>query len=259
VTGAAARRLAALVAELARTSAAGGPPPRGLPYLGLEHASGTSLHLLDALAAHGIFRKYELVLQVGAGLGGHARWMTARLGCTVVGTTATAGEAAAGEELTQRSAARGHVRLLPADPRRLPLAAARFTHVWLIEALAEVRVPEAALREACRVVRPGGLVAVQELVAADGTPPALPGRRALPATRWRAPLVAAGLADVEARDVTAHAVERSARVTAARARLLERLRDEPTLQAVAAAREALGSALAGGALRVVQVVGRRPG
>src|SRR6059036_1310226 len=93
-------RLAAVIHELVRTHAAAVPTPRGLPYLGLEHASGTGFHLLDALAARGIFRKYEVVLELGAGLGGTSRWLAVRLGCEVVGTTADPTEAAGGNELT---------------------------------------------------------------------------------------------------------------------------------------------------------------
>ena len=94
-----------LLLDLVRGLTASTPPPRGLPYLGLEHPSGTGFHLLDALSARGIFRKYELVLEVGAGLGGRARWLATRYGCEVVGATFTVAEAAAGSELGRRSRA----------------------------------------------------------------------------------------------------------------------------------------------------------
>src|SRR5438552_19140454 len=99
----AAAGLAALIETLVRTHRASTPPPRGLPYLGLEHASGTGFHLLDALSARGIFRKYELVLDVGAGLGGRARWLATRFGCEVVGATLTVEEAAGGTQPGRRS------------------------------------------------------------------------------------------------------------------------------------------------------------
>src|SRR5881628_2852606 len=95
--------LATLIEALVRTHRAAAPPPRALPYLGLEHASGTGFHLLDALAARGIFRKYELVLDLGAGLGGTSRWLASRLGCEVVGITPDVAEAAAGTELCLRA------------------------------------------------------------------------------------------------------------------------------------------------------------
>src|SRR2546428_13907959 len=77
-------RLAAAIETLVRAHKAATPAPRGLQYLGLERASGTGFHLLDALAARGIFRKSELVLDLGAGLGGTSRWLPARLGWELV-------------------------------------------------------------------------------------------------------------------------------------------------------------------------------
>src|SRR5439155_489402 len=117
-------RLAAAIETLVRAHKAAAPAPRGLQYLGLEHASGTGFHLLDALAARGIFRKYELVLDLGAGLGGTSRWLAARLGCEVVGTAASRAEADAGEALTRRAGLSPQVRLVPADPAALPFRAA---------------------------------------------------------------------------------------------------------------------------------------
>src|SRR2546428_7857458 len=116
-------RLAAAIETLVRAHKAATPAPRGLQYLGLERASGTGFHLLDALAARGIFRKYELVLDVGAGLGGTSRWLAARLGCEVVGTAASRAEADSGETLTRPARPPPPVRLLPAHPRPPPLPA----------------------------------------------------------------------------------------------------------------------------------------
>src|SRR5207244_4144521 len=158
-------RLAAAIETLVRAHKAATPAPRGLQYLGLERASGTGFHLLDAHAARGIFRKYELVLDLGAGLGGTSRWLAARLGCEVVGTAASRAEADAGEALTRRAGLSPQVRLVPADPAALPFRAAHFTHVWILEALPRLPDPTAALREAHRVLRRGGTLAIQDLVS----------------------------------------------------------------------------------------------
>src|SRR5213592_1252426 len=96
-------RLAAAIEILVRAHKTAAPAPRGLAYLGLEGASGTGFHLLDARAARGIFRKDEFVLDVGAGLGGTSRWLAGRLGCEVVGTAASRAEAEAGASLTRRA------------------------------------------------------------------------------------------------------------------------------------------------------------
>ena len=166
-----------LLLDLVRGLTASTPPPRGLPYLGLEHASGTGFHLLDALSARGIFRKYELVLDVGAGLGGRARWLATRFGCEVVGATLTVEEAAGGTQLGRRSGLRAQVRLLPAAPQALPFRAARFTHVWLVESLSRLPDAQAALAEAYRVVRPGGWLAVQDLFRTGRARAEVPGWR----------------------------------------------------------------------------------
>src|SRR5213596_2258723 len=237
-------RLAAAIETLARAHKAAAPSPRGLPYLGLEHPSGTGFHLLDALAARGIFRKYEFVLDLGAGLGG---------------TAASRAEAEAGESLTRRTGLSAQVRLVPADPAALPFRAAHFTHVWILEALPRLPDPTAALREAHRVLRRGGTLAIQDLVCPDAVrAAAIPGWTPATAAERMAALERFGFVEVALRDRTAEAPERSAQVVAARDRLLARLRRDPRCAQLVREREALAAALADGALRVVQIVARRP-
>ncbi len=250
-------RVAALIQELVRGHAAAVPPPRALPYLGLEHASGTGLHLLDGLSAHGIFRKYELVLDLGAGLGGTSRWLAARLGCEVVCTTRSHAEAAAGAGLTRRARLATQVRFVPAGPGALPFRDGRFTHVWALETLARVADAAVALAEAHRALRRGGTLAVQELVGASEASVTIPGWRCVTADALTRALRDAGFVDIELRDRSADAPERSAQVLAARARLLEQLDAEAALAALARERRTLAAALAGGSLRVLQVVARR--
>ena len=240
-------RLAATIETLVRAHKAAAPAPRGLQYLGLERASGTGFHLLDALAARGIFRKYELVLDLGAGLGGTSRWLAARLGCEVVGTAASRAEADAGEALTRRAGLSPQVRLV------------HFTHVWILEALPRLPDPTAALREAHRVLRRGGTLAIQDLVCPDAVrAAAIPGWTPATAAERMAALERFGFVEVALRDRTAEAPERSAQVVAARDRLLARLRRDPRCAQLVREREALAAALADGTLRVVQLVARRP-
>jgi SAM-dependent methyltransferase len=263
---AAAPRLAAAIQALVR--AHGAPPPRGLPWLGLEHPSGTGIHLLEALADRGIFRKYELVLDLGAGLGASSRWLAGRLACEAVGTTGSVAEAAAGRELTRRAQLGAQVRLVPAAPEALPFRAGRFTHVWILETLARVADADATLAEAFRVVRRGGSIAVQDLTPARHPAVELPGWRFTAADARAAvnrgadaraaALRRAGFVERAVRDRSAEAGERSPRVAAARARLLALLDADPLTAPLAAERRALAAALARGALGVVQLLARRP-
>jgi len=252
-------RLAAAIESLVRAHKAAAPPPRGLPYLGLEPASGTGFHLLDALAARGIFRKYEFVLDLGAGLGGTSRWLAARLGCEVVGTTESRAEAEVGEGLTRRAGLSAQVRLVPADAAALPFRAAHFTHVWILEALPRLLDASGALAEAHRVLRRGGTLALQDLVRADtGPAPAIAGWTPSTAGERVATLERLGFAELELRDRSNDATERSAQVLAARERLEARLRRDPRCVAFARERASLAEALETGTLRVVQMVARRP-
>src|SRR5262249_8727541 len=132
-------RLAAMIEDLTRRVTGAAPAPRGLPYLGLETPSGSGVQLLEALSAHGIFRKYELVLDLGGGAGSTARWLGGRLGCTAVATTDDAAVAVGGRALTRRASLSGHVHHVCAEPGALPFGNARFTHVWFVETLPRMR------------------------------------------------------------------------------------------------------------------------
>jgi len=57
------------------------------------------------------------------------------------------------------------VTLLEADMHALPLEAARFDHVFLMHALAYTRRPQDVIREAARVLRPGGKLVIAALNA----------------------------------------------------------------------------------------------
>lgn len=235
---------------LARTMRASGGAPPGLPHFWLEHPSGTSAQLLERLSTHGIFRKYEHVLDLGGGLGGVGRWLALRLGCTAVTTTPATGDAIDGALLTRRAGLAGSVHHLATASETLPMASERFTHVWVVESLAATPRPDAALAEAFRVLRPGGHFVVQELV---GPGVDIAGWRFTDAATRARQLAAVGLVEVTVRDVTREAPERVARVTAGRARLEAGLDGEAV-----AARQALAEALHTGALGVVQLSARRP-
>jgi sarcosine/dimethylglycine N-methyltransferase len=247
--------LVAAIREVVQTR--GLPAPRGLPYLGLEQPSGTSADLLHLLSTRGIFRKYELVLDVDAGLGGTARWLAQRLGCEVVGAVRSAHQGAAAADLSRRARLASHVRVAVADPAALPVRAGRFTHAWIVEALPRLADPERALMEAARAVRPGGTLAVQDLILPDAATRAdVPGWRPVTAAERRASVARAGFVDIEVVDRSAEAAERSAPVVAARERLLRLL--AARAPRLAAERAALAAALAAGTLRVVHLLARRP-
>jgi len=255
-------RLGELIAAAARNHARVSPPPRGLPFFGLDQRSGSAVDLLGTLASHGIFRKYELVLDLSAHLGMSSRWLATMLGCTAVATASSVAEATAAGALTKAAQLHDQVHHVAADPCALPFTDEAFTHVWSVEALASLARPAAVIAETFRVLRPGGHLAVQELVATTGSPSAVAGATFERADRWTAVLARAGFVDVAVRDVSAHARESMALLTTARARLDASLevagRAEPALAAAARERVVLNACLATSSLGLIQILARHP-
>ena len=247
---------AALIERVARRAAGLSPLPRGLPFLALDHPSGTALHLLEGLARQGIFRKYEHVLDLDAGLGATSRWIAERLGCTAIATDESIDMVRAGHRLTRQAGLDGQVAHVAAPPGHLPFRDAAFTHVWIVEKPAGAVAPQALLAEAHRVVRPGGHLAAQQIVPAQDEA----GEHAT-ADRWRVALAEAGFVDVALRDVSDEALETAPRLLAARGMLAtaaERSGQHEIVRDWLAVRARVGAALERRAARLVQLTARRP-
>jgi SAM-dependent methyltransferase len=247
-------RRAAAILDVARAAAAESPPPRGRAFFDLDHRSGTPLAVVDQLASRGIFRKYEHVLDLGGGLGATTRYMASRLGCTATATGRSREEAAAGRLLTARASLDWQVFHTAADATRLPFAEAAFTHVWALEALAALGPADGVLREAFRVLRPGGHLGIQELALVRDDV-ALGRAGVVAADQRRDQLERAGFCEIVTREVRADAPADTTPEQRAWRKLARRLgENDPHVRA----RERLASALAGDAVAIVQMTARRP-
>src|SRR5436190_20959431 len=128
-----------------------------------DHYGG--LAAVDALARRAAITAASRVLDVCAGLAGPARFLTSRRGCGVVALERNAGRAAGAARLTRLVGLQHRVRVVRGDASRLPLAAACFDVCLSQEAFLHIADKAAVLREAHRVLAPGGRLVFTDWVA----------------------------------------------------------------------------------------------
>lgn len=136
----------------------------------------------------------QLLLDAGCGVGGPAMWLAAERGCRVVGVTVSRAQA---QQARQQAVARGlddRCRFVQQDFLRLGLADEAFDIVWAQESVCHAPHKDAFLREAHRVLRPGGRVVCADFFRTQHAASALDERWL---ADWYAGWAIAGLATVE--------------------------------------------------------------
>jgi SAM-dependent methyltransferase len=128
-----------------------------------DHYGG--LAAVDALARLGGIDARARVLDLCAGLGGPARFLASRRGCAVVAVELNAGRAAGAARLTRLVGLHTRVRVVRGDATALPFGAARFDACLSQEALLHISDKGAVLRQAHRVLVPGGRLVFTDWVA----------------------------------------------------------------------------------------------
>ncbi len=212
--------LGAAILQVTRELAKTVPSPREAPYFGLDHLSGGGgLELLDHLTSRGIFRTYEFVLDMGSGPGGLARWLARRYGVRVAGVDLSSAMVTTATLLTQKIGLQDKVYFYAADARVLPFRAKAFTHVWSVMSIRPMPDKRVVFREAFRVVRPGGRLAMQETVPISPMDAGDLAQHFAPLETYLSAIEAAGFVDIEVHDVTPLAKESPHIVQLARTRL----------------------------------------
>lgn len=110
----------------------------------------------------------DRVLDAGCGLGGCAVWLARNRGCRVTGVNITPYQVAAARQSAARAGAGDAVEFVEADVTRTRLPDEAFTVVWALESIVHVHDKSAFLREAHRVLRPGGRLMIAEYLLRDG-------------------------------------------------------------------------------------------
>ena len=152
----------------------------------------------------------QTVLDVGSGLGGPARALAGEYRCDVTGVDLNPEYVEVATRLTARSGLSSTVRFTVGNALDLPFPDAAFDHVLTQHVAMNIADRGRLYAELARVVKPGGRLAIHDVVAGDGEPPVFPVPWAdtpdmsflLTAGQTRAAITAAGFEELWFRDQT---------------------------------------------------------
>ena len=128
-----------------------------------DHYGGLAAN--DVLAARGGIGKDTRVVDFCAGLGGPSRYFAHRYGADVTGIELTPARVKGAEELTRRVGLEHRVRVIEGNVMQTPLAADSVDVVVSQEALLHVPDKPRTLKEAYRILKPGGRIVFTDWVA----------------------------------------------------------------------------------------------
>jgi SAM-dependent methyltransferase len=157
----------------------------------------------------------DRVLDVGGGLGGPARTLTSTVGCAVTVLDLTEEYCRVGEMLTARTGLGQLVRFEHGSALAMPFTAASFDVAWTQHSSMNVADKERLYAEIYRVLRPGGRLALFEIIGGPVQPIHFPVPWApdaaisflRPREEMRALLRETGFAEVAWVDVTQSSLE----------------------------------------------------
>ena len=193
----------------------------------IDHFHGKGAMATEELAATLQPKPSDHILDIGCGIGGPARWIAAKYGCRVTGVDLTPEYCEAAVQLNSLTGLADRINIVHGSALALPVPDAAFDCAFSQAALMNISDKPGCVREALRVLRPGGLLALSFVGAGPVGEPHYPlPWAATAATSFlvtpdeiRFDLVAAGFQIVTLRDT-------SAEVAAALAPVLKRLETE---------------------------------
>lgn len=110
------------------------------------------------------------VLDVGSGIGGAARYLAIEHGCQVTGLDLTEDFTQAAQLLSERLGLDGRVTYRTGNALEMPFEDASFDVVWTQHASMNIADKEKLYAEIRRVLRPGGVFAMYDVLAGPGGP-----------------------------------------------------------------------------------------
>ncbi len=116
----------------------------------------------------------DLVLDVGCGLGGTARFLADRFNCKVTGIDLTQEYISIGKKLTELVGLSDRVQLNHGSALDLPYQNERFDIVWTEHVQMNIPDKNRFYSEIARVLRPGGRLLFHDIFRGSGDPPLSP-------------------------------------------------------------------------------------
>lgn len=139
--------------------------------------------MTDVLAEAADVAAGDRVLDAGCGLGGCAIRLARRFGCTVTGVNITPYQVETARVAVGRAGVGNLVDLVQADFTATGLEAGRYTVVWALESVVHTADRSGFLREAYRLLAPGGRLMIAEYLVRDT--PDLSQREGQDVATWR--------------------------------------------------------------------------
>lgn len=120
------------------------------------------------LAAALALQQGSRLLDIGCGIGGAARYLAETFGCTVTGVDLTYEYCRAAANLGSLAGFSGRTVFLQGDATRLPFGDASFDCVWTVHTAMNIPDKEQLYGEIHRVLKPGGELAIYDILAGSG-------------------------------------------------------------------------------------------
>lgn len=159
-----------------RVLAALGPGEAATPdtLAAIDHFHGRGLVATRELVAMLDPQPGERLVDLGCGIGGPARWIAAHYGCHVAGIDLTADFCAAARKLAEATGQTDTVEFVHGSAVATPFEDAAFDRAYSQNVLMNIADKDAFYREALRLLKPGGLLALSLVAAGPNGAPYYP-------------------------------------------------------------------------------------
>ena len=137
----------------------------GVPTPGGGSQRQAMEHATELMAAQLSLNETSRVLDLGSGYGTPARFLAARFGCSVTGLNVSSVEIEEAEKLTRAEGLESSVTFDHGDFHDLPYSDSFFDVVWSQDSLMYGADKRRILEEVARVLKPGGMLDVTDILA----------------------------------------------------------------------------------------------